>query len=72
MAHLFRFDPAGRSFTDLGVLGAAFPECWTAHSLGALAVGPHGEVYIGETDDISHLFVYYPPVARRATGLEEC
>jgi len=62
MAHLVRLDP-GRGFTDLGILSAAFPECWTAHSLGSLAVGRGGEVYIGETDAISHLFVYHPPVA---------
>jgi hypothetical protein len=71
VAHLFRFDPEARSFTDLGVLGAAFPECWTAHSLGAMAVGPNGEVYIGETDAISHLFIYYPPIPRRVARPKE-
>lgn len=64
MAHLFRYDPGGRGLTDLGILGAAFPECWQAHALGALSVGPNGEVFVGESDDISHLFVYYPPVPR--------
>lgn len=65
MAHLFSFDPATRSFTDLGLLGSAFPEYWIAHSLGAMAVGPNGELFIGETDDISHLFIYYPRIAKR-------
>jgi len=64
MARLFRYDPDGRGFTDLGLLSAAFPECWTAHSLGSLAVGPSGELYLGETDAISHLFIYYPPLPR--------
>ncbi len=64
MAHLFCYDPARRSFSDLGLLGTAFPEYWIAHSLGAMAVGPNGEVFIGETDDLSHLFVYYPPIPR--------
>ena len=64
MAHLFRYDPGGRGFADLGLLSAAFPECWTAHSLGSLAVGPSGEVYIGEADAISHLFVYHPPIPK--------
>jgi hypothetical protein len=62
LAHLFRFDSTTRGFCDLGVVGAAFPECWTAHSLGSLAVGPNGELFIGETDSLSHLFVYYPPI----------
>ncbi|MBM3472716.1 MAG: hypothetical protein FJX75_05520 [Armatimonadetes bacterium] len=65
LAHLFRFEPTTRGFCDLGVLGAAFPECWTAHSLGAITVGPNGELFIGETDSLSHLFVYYPPIPRR-------
>jgi hypothetical protein len=65
MAHLFSFDPATRSFTDLGLLGSAFPEYWMAHSLGAMVVGPNGELFIGETDDISHLFIYYPRISQR-------
>ena len=61
MAHLFVYDVRERSFTDLGVLASAFPEYWIGHSFGALATGPNGELFIGETDDISHLFIYYPP-----------
>lgn len=64
MAHLFAYDLTARTFTDLGLLGSAFPEYWIAHSLGCLATGPNGELFIGETDDISHLFIYYPPVRR--------
>ena len=65
LAHLFCFDPETRSFTDLGVLGTAFPEYWIAHSLGAMAVGRNGEIFLGETDSLSHLFIYYPPIPRR-------
>lgn len=64
MAHLFAYDLARREFSDLGLLGSAFPEYWMAHSLGCLATGPNGELFIGETDDISHLFIYYPPIPR--------
>ena len=64
MAHLFAFDPRQRGFTDLGVLGASFPDHWIAHSLGSMSVGPFGEIFIGETDNISHLFIYYPPIPR--------
>ncbi len=64
LTHLFRYEPA-QGFTDLGMLGSAFPENWTAHSLGAMSVGPNGEIFIGESDDISHLFVYYPPIRKQ-------
>lgn len=65
LAHLFRFDPETRGLTDLGIVGSSFPEHWIAHCLGALSVGVNGEVYIGETDALSHLFIYHPPVGRR-------
>jgi hypothetical protein len=65
MAHLFCFDLVARAFADLGLLGTAFPEYWIAHSLGAMVTGPNGELFIGETDDISNLFIYYPPIPRR-------
>ncbi len=69
MAHLFTFDPAGRVFEDLGILNTFIPVQWSPHSIGALCTGIHGEIYAGESDTISHLFVYYPPVVRR-TGFE--
>ena len=61
MAHLFRYSTE-TGFTDLGLLGSAFPEYWIAHSLSTLSVGPNGELFAGESDDISHLFIYYPPI----------
>ncbi len=66
LAHFFVFDPVRRGFEDLGMVGAAFPDHWLAHSVGCLSVGPYGEIFLGETDRISHVFVYYPPVAVRA------
>lgn len=65
LAHLFGFAPQPRAFTDLGLVGSAFPENWYAHSVGCLSTGPFGEVFLGETDRLSHLFVYYPPVCRQ-------
>jgi len=64
MSHLFRYDP-DHGFTDLGILGSAFPDYWIAHNLSAMSVGPNGEIFIGENDDISHLFIYYPPICKR-------
>ena len=63
MAHLFRYSGAD-GFTDLGLVGSAFPEYWMAHSLSTMSLGPNGELFLGESDDISHLFIYYPPVPK--------
>jgi hypothetical protein len=65
MARLFCFDPVARGFEDLGVLNTFIPVQWAPHAIGALCTGLYGEVYLGERDSISHLFVYYPPVVRR-------
>jgi hypothetical protein len=64
MSHLFKYD-SKQGFTDLGILGSAFPDYWIAHNLSAISVGPNGEIFIGENDEISHLFIYYPPIRKR-------
>lgn len=64
IARLFCYDPQARGFEDLGVLNTFIPVQWAPHSIGAMCVGLHGEIYLGEHDTISHLFVYYPPVVR--------
>jgi hypothetical protein len=65
MAHLFCFDPETRGFEDLGLLSTFIPIQWTPHSLGAICTGVHGEIFLGESDTISHLFAYYPPVVKK-------
>ncbi|MFA5866241.1 MAG: hypothetical protein WC975_16335 [Phycisphaerae bacterium] len=64
LAHFFSFDRTGQGFSDLGIIGTNFPEYWFAHSIGSMSVGPFGELFLGETDVLSHLFIYYPPVVR--------
>ena len=64
IARLFCYDPEARGFEDLGVLNTFIPIQWAPHSIGAMCVGLHGEIYLGEDDTISHLFVYHPPVVR--------
>lgn len=65
MAHLFYFDTEDRVFADLGIISTYVPVNWTAHSVGAICTGIHGEIYLGETDTLSHLFVYHPPVVAK-------
>lgn len=65
LARLFTYDPSGGGFDDLGLLSAFITVPWTPHAIGAMCVGLSGEIYLGERDNISHLFVYHPPVVRR-------
>jgi len=61
VSHLFRYDPAIGEMKDLGILKIAFPYEWTATVFDCMAAGPNGEIYLGEADTRSHLFIYYPP-----------
>ena len=64
MAHLFLYDPAKRDLRDLGLPLAAVEEHWYGYEFSAAVTGQWGEIYLGETDRISHLFIYFPPIAR--------
>lgn len=64
-SHLFRLDPRTGEVKDLGLPMVHFPKNWVCYDISALAAGPNGEIYIGESERISHLFIYYPP-AREA------
>lgn len=65
LAHLFTYNPHAGGFDDLGLLSTFITVQWTPHSIGALCTGLNGEIFLGESDNISHLFVYYPPVVRK-------
>lgn len=73
LVHLFRYDPAGRNLEDLGMARAKMPKTWIMHKADVLITGADGELFIGESDAISHLFIYYPAIEKKINktqGLE--
>ena len=62
--HLFRWSPRTGEVKDLGIPMVHFPKNWVCYDISALAVGPNGEIYIGESERVSYLLVYYPPVTK--------
>ncbi|MDH5440288.1 MAG: hypothetical protein OEZ48_11570 [Candidatus Bathyarchaeota archaeon] len=70
LAHLFRYDPETRDLRDLGVPRAASEQWWHGYEFDAAITGLHGEIYLGEADRISHLFIYFPPI--RKCSAYEC
>ncbi len=64
-SHLFRWDPHKGEVKDLGLLMVHFPRNWICYEISCLAVGGNGEVYVGESETVSYLFIYYPPVRQR-------
>jgi hypothetical protein len=63
--HLFRWNPRSGEVKDLGIPMVHFPKNWVCYDISALAVGPNGEIYIGESERVSYLLIYYPPVLKK-------
>ncbi len=64
-AKLHTYDLAGgRGFTELGVLAVDRSPYYQqrAYNVDAMAVGPDGTVFIGESDRRAKLFLYTPPL----------
>jgi hypothetical protein len=68
MAHLFCYDPETRDLRDLGIPKADSERYWHGYEFGAAVTGRFGEIYLGEADRISHLFIYHPAVKPRTQG----
>ena len=68
MGRLFRYDTETHELADLGILRSAEQRMWNGYEFDAAVTGLWGEIYFGESDRISHLFIYQPPIQpRRAT-----
>jgi len=63
-AHLFRYDVQSAGLTDLGIPLAYSDQYWHGYEFDSMITGKYGEIYMGESDRISHLFIYYPPIER--------
>jgi len=61
-AHLFKYDPAAGDLRDLGIPLAHSDQEWRGYEFDCMVTGSSGEIYMGESDRISHLFIYYPAI----------
>ena len=64
-SHLFTLNPSNGEVKDLGIPMVHFPRNWICYDISALTVGKNGEVYIGESERVSYLLIYYPPIEKR-------
>ena len=62
VSRLFVYDSSRSEIKDLGVPAVNFPKFWIGYEFDSVLAGPYGRIYLGESDRISHLFIYYPPV----------
>ena len=64
LVHLFRYDPLKKDLGDCGMMRAKMPKTWIVHKADALITGNNGELFIGESDALSHLVIYCPPIEK--------
>jgi hypothetical protein len=69
MAHLFCYDPDNSSITDLGIPSASNEHFWHGYEFASACTGVNGEIYLGESDRISHLFIYFPPIPQKTKDI---
>ena len=62
MAHLFSYDPETAAYEILGFVDVNRRPyyTWQAHVIQAMAAGLDGTIYIGESERISRLYLFYP------------
>ncbi len=61
-AHLAVFNPETRDLRDLGCPLAHSERPWNGYVFGSMCRGANGQLFLGECDRISQLFIYYPRV----------
>jgi hypothetical protein len=66
ITHLFSYDPRTGEAADMGILRAKIAFTWVVHRADVLKTGLDGQLFIGESDAISHLVIYHPPIQRCA------
>ena len=59
LAHFFRYNPKKGDLRDLGSLFATHTRYWHAYEFESILTGSKGEIYLGESDRMSHLFIYF-------------
>lgn len=62
MANLFCYDPADRSLTRLGVPVSVIQRRRYGYVFGDAVLGPDGQIFFGENDDLGHLWIYFPSI----------
>lgn len=62
VTRLFRYDVAGQSFKDLGMLEVAVVPYyeWKAFLFDSIATGADGSIFLGNSEHRSRLFIYNP------------
>jgi hypothetical protein len=64
MAHLFVYDPRRACLQDLGMPLATMEMRWYGYVFDTMLTGEDGELYLGQSERVSMLFIYYPDIQK--------
>ena len=71
IGHLFCYEPDRGALRDLGIPVSTLAARQYGYYFRCMLTGPHGEIYVGQSERVSHLWVYFPPVPKRRAGSRE-
>ena len=63
---LFCYDPRKGELRSLGVAVSVLERRRYGYSFGDAAVGRDGQIFLGENDDLGHLWMYFPKIQPQA------
>ncbi len=62
ISHLFTYNPRRNEIRDLGIALSTLERRRYGYLFSDSVVGPDGEIYFGEDDDLGHLWIYFPKI----------
>jgi hypothetical protein len=62
MAKMFSYHPVRREVRDLGVAVSVIERRRYGYMFSDAVIGPGGEIYFGEEDNLGHLWLYFPKI----------
>lgn len=62
MNHMFGYNPKTGELKDLGIPLATMEKRWYGYKIDCMVTGFDGEIYLGEGDRVSNLFIYHPAI----------
>jgi len=69
IGHLFCFDPDRGALRDLGIPVSTLAARQYGYHFRCMLTGRDGEIYLGQHERVSHLWVYFPPVPARSGSM---
>ena len=65
LAHMFLYDPAEACIQDRGLTVATMENRWYGYVFDCMLTGDDGEIYLGQSERTSQLFIYFPDIKAR-------